>query len=677
MAIVFGVGNGQMESSKDYYKILGISKTASKEEIKAAYRRLAKEYHPDRNKGKDSVAKFIEINEAYSFLIQTHHEPLQEEETKGCYYHISPHKGKLNECRFCGKSFCKQHIIPHPPSSLWGAIKFGIPEEKHPCPDCPDCPYCESNTNHPVPYEDPYFNQDKKTFDFPYLHRTKCFKRVTIDTRHEWQHDCIPLDKIIKIIEAEFSIDSKKIENLSSTEPLLSNEVIGKRIIEYIFEISSNKNSIDKIRDSFEKLLKDPKYPTAEKVLTKRVISKFDEKRTELEKTTLTEKPKPPKPTNIEDPKFFVRQVFDIAFDVQLNENIYNNIRISLRSLRKEILNKEAINEYEIQQILNSLIIILKNNSFEKKLESACSKFVKNIYEKCGIDEFSYWKELLDNSKKIEPRIDGLQLCPICKTYSVIPIPDSSIYWCTNCKKNIKKPEGKIPKYIKKQLHKEEKRFTVTYTYRTIHEAELIYKTAKISNTNIIEDIEPSWKIINIELNEKSITFIYKINKSKLFLAITTAVLVITLILLIWFVLNRNDQYIKIEEVKNISSNITKIIYESVPINFSFSEYINNKEKYDGKIITLTGFMRYRLEGTENAGVYNEYIVDDFNNEIKLQNIPQQYRKLFIVKGTSKELYNVTGTFKRKFKNVELEVSTIIVTERPARVIAREIQVHN
>lgn len=55
--------------AKDYYKILGVSKDASSEEIKKAYRKLALKYHPDRNKGdKEAEAKFKEINEAYAVL---------------------------------------------------------------------------------------------------------------------------------------------------------------------------------------------------------------------------------------------------------------------------------------------------------------------------------------------------------------------------------------------------------------------------------------------------------------------------------------------------------------------------------------------------------------------------------------------------------------------------------
>ena len=53
---------------KNYYKTLGLSSSASKAEIKVAYRKLAKKYHPDKNKSKQASQLFIEVNEAYAYL---------------------------------------------------------------------------------------------------------------------------------------------------------------------------------------------------------------------------------------------------------------------------------------------------------------------------------------------------------------------------------------------------------------------------------------------------------------------------------------------------------------------------------------------------------------------------------------------------------------------------------
>ena len=56
-------------TTADYYEVLGVTKTASGEEIKKAYRKLAMQYHPDRNPdNKEAEAKFKDINEAYEVL---------------------------------------------------------------------------------------------------------------------------------------------------------------------------------------------------------------------------------------------------------------------------------------------------------------------------------------------------------------------------------------------------------------------------------------------------------------------------------------------------------------------------------------------------------------------------------------------------------------------------------
>ena len=57
-------------AKRDYYEVLGVGRDADAKAIKRAYRKLAKKYHPDLNRDRDTTEKFQEINSAFEFLTE-------------------------------------------------------------------------------------------------------------------------------------------------------------------------------------------------------------------------------------------------------------------------------------------------------------------------------------------------------------------------------------------------------------------------------------------------------------------------------------------------------------------------------------------------------------------------------------------------------------------------------
>jgi len=92
----------------DHYETLGLAMNATKEEIKKAYRRLALQYHPDKNKSSDAHQKFIAINEAYLILYDDEARVKYDIEHK-YYYSKKEQKNKVdNKYEYKDKAYQQQ-----------------------------------------------------------------------------------------------------------------------------------------------------------------------------------------------------------------------------------------------------------------------------------------------------------------------------------------------------------------------------------------------------------------------------------------------------------------------------------------------------------------------------------------------------------------------------------------
>lgn len=112
---------------------------------------------------------------------------------------------------------------------------------------------------------------------------------------------------------------------------------------------------------------------------------------------------------------------------------------------------------------------------------------------------------------------------------------------------------------------------------------------------------------------------------------------------------------------------------ETVSNKISFKNYMENIYDVEGQEAEIKGFLRRYIKGSESAGVYVEGLADDQNNTIDLINLNSKIKKMFPQKGITEEVYKIKGTFKRKYKTLQLEPKKIELSQRdPAGIITKE-----
>jgi hypothetical protein len=122
----------------------------------------------------------------------------------------------------------------------------------------------------------------------------------------------------------------------------------------------------------------------------------------------------------------------------------------------------------------------------------------------------------------------------------------------------------------------------------------------------------------------------------------------------------------------------TETVTVTVPLNLSFDEYLENYVDYEDQQITVTGFIKRDIKwalGGGGMGTYTYAVIDDFDNEINLIDLTSKQKSVFPPNGTSEDLYRVSGLVKLKYMGFDLDVLEVVQTERPTKVVEKQVTI--
>jgi len=128
----------------------------------------------------------------------------------------------------------------------------------------------------------------------------------------------------------------------------------------------------------------------------------------------------------------------------------------------------------------------------------------------------------------------------------------------------------------------------------------------------------------------------------------------------------------KVPITENVMMTKLEVYNETLDSRISFSGYVGSPYEWEGKQITLTGFLHRYVKGGRN-GVYTEALIDDYGNTIDLLDIPSALLPSIPRRGSTTQLYNITGQFRRSYKTLQLTVGSYAKTDRlPAGVVEKQ-----